>query len=181
MIEVKKLQGYEDEYSIDEYGLVMSLERDAKHSNRGTTRKVPSKKLSEWRNRKGYVMVTLCKNAKKKSYPVSILVATMFVPNPDNKPEVNHLDGDKENNHKSNLEWATRLENQHHSIHVLGKHFYGEKHALAKLTEHDVINIIQLHKTGNYTYAEISRMYNMEETQINRIVKRKSWKHLKIA
>ena len=62
-----------------------------------------------------YVMVQLT-NGKQKNCRVNRLVAQMFVPNPDNLPEVNHIDGNKENNHVSNLEWCTRSHNVKHSF-----------------------------------------------------------------
>jgi len=65
-------------------------------------------------------MVTLSKNGKHKGVAIHILVAKSFVDNPENKPEVNHVDGNKENNHESNLEWNTRLENQQHSVYMCG-------------------------------------------------------------
>ena len=62
-----------------------------------------------------YVMVQLT-NGKQKNCRVNRLVAQMFVPNPDNLPEVNHIDGNKENNHVSNLEWCTYQANMQHAV-----------------------------------------------------------------
>lgn len=63
----------------------------------------------------GYHRVTLYKNNKPKHYPIHRLVAETFIPNPENKPTVNHIDGDKSNNSVSNLEWSTHSENSQHA------------------------------------------------------------------
>lgn len=68
----------------------------------------------------GYMRVDVrCANGKKKYYRVHRLVALLFVPNPENKPEVNHKDGDRANNHASNLEWADRSDQMRHVYHTL--------------------------------------------------------------
>lgn len=63
----------------------------------------------------GYVYVCLFKNNRQKTFRVNRLVALMFIPNPENKPEVNHKDGNKLNNCVSNLEWNTTKENIEHA------------------------------------------------------------------
>lgn len=69
----------------------------------------------------GYNRVNLSLNGKAKKFRVHRLVAQAFIDNPLNKPFVNHIDGNKLNNHVSNLEWCTASENEHHSYSVLGK------------------------------------------------------------
>lgn len=176
----KEIEGYEGSYLLSNYGEVKSVKRIVKHSQLGLTRTVPEKMVSFWRNHAGYVMASLHKNGKR-SYAVHVLVGRHFVPNPENKPEVNHKRGNKEDNRAWMLEWNTRKENNDHMLYVLKKGKNGERHKMSKLTEIEVRRIIELHKTGEYTYVEIAKMFVMEETQIHRIVKRKSWKHLKIA
>jgi hypothetical protein len=66
----------------------------------------------------GYHIVCLWHNGKK-NFKIHRLVALMFIPNPENKLTVNHIDGDKTNNHVSNLEWMTNAEQNFHKLNVL--------------------------------------------------------------
>lgn len=68
---------------------------------------------------KGYRRVALSQNNKRTNYPVHRLVAEAFIPNPDEKPFVNHIDGNKRNNEVQNLQWCTASENQKHAYDVL--------------------------------------------------------------
>lgn len=71
----------------------------------------PRRKLKPLISEKGYLRVDLCRNKKAFHKRISRLVAQAFIPNPDNLPEVDHIDNDRMNNHVSNLEWVTRKEN----------------------------------------------------------------------
>lgn len=71
-------------------------------------------------NRKGYCMVALSKNGGKRFVQIHRLVALVFIPNLENKEQVNHIYGDKTDNRVENLEWVTNFENMRHSIDVLG-------------------------------------------------------------
>lgn len=84
-------------------------------------------------NKKGYVKVSLItSHRKRKSFSLHRLVALAHIPNPENKPEVNHNDGDKLNNHKSNLSWATPQENTEHAI-KLGLRYPGGNYKVKPL------------------------------------------------
>lgn len=72
--------------------------------------------LKPTKDKKGYLRLRVTINRKRYSYKVHRLVAMAFVPNPESKPQVNHIDGNKENNSASNLEWVTNKENAHHAI-----------------------------------------------------------------
>jgi hypothetical protein len=67
--------------------------------------------LKHAKNRQGYHRLELRGDGERKTFSVSRLVAQHYIPNPDGKPEVDHINRDKDNNHVSNLRWATRLEN----------------------------------------------------------------------
>lgn len=86
-------------------------------SNLGNVRNKKTRKvLSPGRLKNGYLMVCLRKDNKRKMFGVHRLVATTFIPNPENKPQVNHINGRKIDNCVSNLEWNTHSENNIHSI-----------------------------------------------------------------
>ena len=77
--------------------------------------------LKPVRGKDGYLRCNIAQDGKFRLWLVHRLVAEAFIPNPDNKPEVNHIDGDKANNNVSNLEWVTREENIRHAHKVLRK------------------------------------------------------------
>lgn len=74
------------------------------------------KQLSKLNMPNGYITVKLCVDGKVKRYSLHRLVAEAFIPNPENKPFVNHKDGNKRNNNVDNLEWCTQSENQLHAV-----------------------------------------------------------------
>ncbi len=75
----------------------------------------------------GYQIIKLCINGKKHAFLLHRLVANSFIPNPENKPEVNHKNGIKTDNTIYNLEWATKSENELHKVRVLGKRPWNAK------------------------------------------------------
>lgn len=100
------IEGYEGLYQVSNYGNVRSL-------NYKRTGK--SKILKQQKHKSGYLKVNLYINGSMRTYLVHRLVCEAFIDNPENKPEVNHVDGNKGNNAIDNLEWTTRSENQIHA------------------------------------------------------------------
>lgn len=105
----KDVVGYEGLYQISTFGRVKSLKR---FDTRGNPLK--SRILKNVSRGNGYLSVNLCKNATAKLFNLHRLVAQAYIPNPDSKPQVNHIDEDKTNNKIDNLEWVTIKENANH-------------------------------------------------------------------
>ena len=103
------IEGY-DFYEVSNLGRVRRLESVVTNTN-GITRKVQGKILKPMTNNSGYLMVRLCKNGISRPFLIHRLVSAAFLPNPDKKPQVNHLSEDKLNNSVENLEWCTAKEN----------------------------------------------------------------------
>lgn len=146
--------------------------------------------LKPAKDNKGYLKVGIIFLGKLKSYRVHRLIAETFIPNPENKPQVNHINGIKSDNRVENLEWCTNSENQLHAIEnglIIHKKGYkrdcfwlkGSNNVTSILTETQVLEIRQKFKPRIVTRAILSKQYNVSEATIKDIVNNKTWKHLK--
>ena len=161
MVKISKIIGFTN-YYITDTGDVYS----SKYNN---TKKI--KKLTPWVTNSGYLMVDLNKNNKKTHKLIHRLVAEAFIPNPENKPQVNHKNGNKRDNNIKNLEWATSSENNLHAYKFLGRTpprpwlgKFGKNNSSSK--------IVQQIKNGNiisefYGTAEASRKTKVQQSDIS--------------
>ena len=172
--------GYEQFYEISTEGRLRTKPRVCTIGwHKGITRMVRYFKLTPHPG--GYIQIGLKDiNSHTKRTGVHRLVATAFIPNPDNKPMVNHKNGIKTDNHVKNLEWVTRIENARHSFDTgLQVNPKGQDHSCAKLTEQDVLDIRSKYQPcGVYSALTLSKEYNISLTQIKDIINRKSWTHI---
>lgn len=169
------VEGYETFYEISNQGRIRSLDRyeilEGRHPS-PVTRRRKGKLLIP---RRGvYLCVILYKDGVGKGFTVHRLVAKHFCDNPLNKPEVNHIDEDKFNNHASNLEWMTSSENSLHSSYKQR----GEKCSRTKLKEEDVLTIKRLLDEGELSQKAIGEMFNISNHAIFRIKAGYNWSWL---
>lgn len=130
---------------------------------------VTGRKLKPQPNGKGYLRIKIENNLEF----IHRLVAEKYIPNPENKPQVNHKDGNKLNNCADNLEWVTNLENRAHAVsHNL--HLKGEKCPWAKLTQKDV-DFIRNHT--EYNSNELARIFGISSSHIRAIRRKDTWKN----
>jgi hypothetical protein len=167
---IKPLPGYEKEYAISNLGNVYSLIFKSRH---GTFKR--QKLLKPNISKSGYFSFALGsqKDGLMKRYLLHRLVALTFLPNPNNKPIVNHIDGDKSNNAVSNLEWCTVSENEIHA-HKTGLKNFSKNHRANACLNQDQVEEIRTIK--NLTQRSIAKKYNTTQANISRIINNKTWR-----
>lgn len=139
---------YSSTYSVSEYG-------DVRNDKTLLILKTET-------HHKGYLRVGI---HKKRKF-IHRLVALLFVDNPENKPQVNHLDGNKKNNHYTNLDWCTNAENNIHAFSI-GLKSYGEANGKAKLSNIAVEEIKS--SKGLISAKDLSNKYNVKPITIYKI------------
>ena len=161
--------GYEGHYKVSNYGRV-------KGSYRGL-----NKILRPTVNPDGYIYFRLSLNNELNGKLAHVLVAKAFIDNPQNKPQVNHCDGMKWNNHVSNLEWVTPSENQHHAYKIgLRKEPQGENRYNAKLTSDEVYFCRKNYKPRdkNFGVNALARKFKITPTAMSKIIRGKKYKNV---
>lgn len=151
---LKPIKGYKGLYSVSNMGGIYS---HPKHNREG-------KWIRQCNKVYRYIRIGLSKNAKSQCHSMHRLVAEAFLPNPDNKPSVNHKDGDKTNCRADNLEWTTNYQNIQHSADTgLNPHM--------RLTIEDKYELCESYLSGQMTYRGLATKYATCESNIRRYVK----------
>lgn len=159
----KEVIGFGGNYMISDNGKVYSRPRMGSKNNF----------LNGHITDKGYHQYCL-RSHKSKLMFTHVLVALHFVPNPENKPHVNHIDGNKLNNHFSNLEWVTPSENNIHAIRMGLRNKQRKKQKFASREE--VLKIRELYPTTSQ--VKLSQMFSISRHSIQRIGTGISYKHI---
>lgn len=130
-------------------------------------------------NKKGYQYINLSiSKYKSVKWYIHRLVGFHFIPNPKNKPQINHKDGNPSNNNVENLEWCTNEENQRHAV-LNNLHFQGEKHKSSKFTNESILLLPKLINIGfNPTY--INKLTGVAIQNLDKIFKGKTWRQLNL-
>ncbi len=154
----KNIIGYEGLYQVSNYGRIKSLKRTINLKNNYSKRKNILKTFINH----GYIQIGLCKNGKCVTKKVHRIVAEAFITNPYNKPCVNHIDGNKENNCVNNLEWCSYKENSIHYVKNFSKDRYSNIKS-KKVYQYDINNtfirewksVQEIHKELNISKSSI--------------------------
>lgn len=172
--------GYEGLYQVSNLGRVKSLGRKVvvrqKRYKQPRTMHWKSRILkpaiNKPTNHKGsYVKIVLRKDGISRTKEIHRLVAAAFIPNPDNKPVVNHIDFDGTNNHFSNLEWCTVAENNRHSNQ------HGRIGGNRKLTKNKV-RIVRVMTAAGFQPKTVAKLFNTSRTNVIAIRDKHTWKHI---
>jgi hypothetical protein len=158
----KEIKGYEGLYKVSTLGNIFSIR------NKRLLKPIP--------NKTGYLTIVLCKDKIKTRYYIHRLVAGAFINNPKDKPQVNHINGFKDDNSYSNLEWCTSKENLKHARELGLSNPIGEDAYRAKLTNEDVRNIKRLNSIGFLSQKLIAKKYGVTQSNISNIVNNKTFK-----
>lgn len=129
-------------------------------------------------NKKGYYRIQIRNDEGGRIWFLHRIVAEAFIPNPDNKPYVNHINGIKSDNRVENIEWCTNQENQNHAWkNGLKDSQLGEKCNLSTTSEDDVRLVRLFHDTGK-SISEISKTLSLSKRVVQSITSKTAWKHL---
>lgn len=164
---MKDIIGYEGLYKIDEYGKRIES-MPIKYKKGGI--------IKTYKNTNGYIIAYLSKNGITKTIKVHRLVAIAYIPNPFNLPKVNHLDGNKENNHYKNLEWSTQKRNIQHAFETGLSNQSGFRNNAGKIKDLDTLTKIREEWVNNpQSQASLAKKYSVSQGTISNILSGKSY------
>jgi len=167
----KTVVGYEGLYDVGSFGNIKSYY-------------VGKDILRKSIDSNGYFVIGLTKNRNRNQFKVHRIVAEAFIPNPENKPCVNHIDNNRSNNHVENLEWCTHKENTQHALKQgrmvdmtkIRPGMLGSKNPRALVNEKHVLEIRSL--ASRMRQEEIANLFLLKKKTVSAIITRQNWKHI---
>lgn len=175
------VKGYEARYQVTRDGRVKSKIRRVYSPICGGDRQIGGKLLKLVTHPRGYRNAQFVVDGKRKSLSLHRMLAELFIPNPEGKPHINHIDGNPANNSIENLEWCTHLENMRHAYATgLAKapvNGPGEASPAAKLTDEKVRDIKRRLLAGE-THKAIAKIYGVASGTIGFISVGVTWSHV---
>lgn len=158
----KPIPNYEGRYEADSDGYIVSVLGES------------PKRIHHHADSYGYLRVRLYSGRAGKSALAHRLVAMVFIPNPGQLPEVNHINGNKSDNRVENLEWMTHKQNREHAK-LLPSHCIGERNGAAKLNWSSVRSIKALHINGE-KQKDIAVKFGINHRTVSEICRGNLWK-----
>jgi len=171
----KDIEGYDGYYKVSNEGNVKSLDRIVL-GNRGSKCRRVGRPMKLRVEKNGYVRVALSSDGKNIKFSVHRLVGIAFLDNKKGLPEINHIDGNKENNNVENLEWCSSRDNQLHAFASgLQRKRLGSELHQTKITEDNVRDIRNMWGSGKHKQYEIAKKYNLHPQYVSLVIHRKRW------
>lgn len=175
----KPIPGFENSYQASNFGNIKSLSRPIYYKS-GNYRMSKEIVLAKTIFGGQYYGVTLSENNKKRKHHLHRFIAETWIPNPENLPCVNHIDGNKLNNRIDNLEWCTYSHNNIHAYTTGLKVPYercGAKNPKSVLTD-ELVGEIRSLKLCGFTCPEIAKKLNLNKNTVYDVFVGKSWRHI---
>lgn len=178
----KEIKGFEGLYEISDQGRIRYLDKMVERGKWGRFLKKGAL-MAPYPAGRGYYKISLRKNKNLYHNYIHRIVAETFIPNPENKKTVNHINGIKTDNRVENLEWMTYSENNKHSFDTGLKKptrkpiNRGQNSPNAKFKDEDIRVIRKIYSEG-VTQEKISKIYNVCRQTIGSIITRKNWSHI---
>lgn len=177
----RSVASLEHSHEVSSLGRLRTVARDVEyyHGTYGTmvVRKLRSKPVTLRKDKDGYIMANLSlEKSKTLTVKVHRLVAQAFIANTYDKPQVNHIDGDKTNNRVENLEWVTNYENRIHALET-GLHASGSRSPHAMMTEAQILVIKERIAAGDRN-VDIAKDFGVSHKYISGIRHSHSWSRL---
>lgn len=171
--EWRPVVGWEGFYEVSNYGRFRSLDRVSSNGRRHTGRMIGTRPVN------GYLHACLCRPGQQSQYLAHRLVAAAFIGQCPPGHTVNHRDGDKQNNHISNLEYMTPSQQMRHARAVCGYvSVRGKQHPSTTLSDGKVMLLREMYRSGVYTQQDLDAIFGISQTAVGRILDRTNWKHI---